>query len=271
MIIKTLMENTTNNCELNMEHGLSLYIEANGHKILFDAGQSSAFAKNAKHMGVDLEAVDISVLSHGHYDHSGGLEHFLELNKTAKLFVNEHAFGSFYSSGTKEIGVASFLRRHKQVVITSDYKKLDEGIELFTCNAFERKYVSDSKNLYMRIQDELELDLFLHEHYLLITENEKRILISGCSHKGILNLVEWFHPDVLVGGFHFKDIEMNDVGKAKLDNYAMHLKGFKTKYYTGHCTGVEQYEYLKKQMGDQVEYLSAGDEIEIICNNHFVC
>lgn len=246
-----------------MEHGLSIYIEANGHNILFDSGQSDAFAQNAEHMNVDLSVVDLAILSHGHYDHSGGLQRFLEMNKKAKLFINEHAFGSFYSSPTREIGIAPFLKTHKQVVITSDYKRLDEGIELFTCNAFERKYVSDSRNLYMRIQDELVEDLFLHEQYLLLTQADKRVLISGCSHKGILNLVEWFRPDVLVGGFHFKGIEMDECGKAKLDKYAAKLAEFSTQYYTGHCTGVEQYEYLKKKMGSQVAYLSAGDIIEI--------
>ncbi len=263
MVIKALMENTTSDCRLGCEHGLSLYIEAGGHKILFDGGQSDAFAKNAEVMGVDLQEVDIAILSHGHYDHSGGLAYFLEMNEKAKLYINEHAFHSFYSGKCKEIGIASFLKTHKNVVITSDATLLGEGIQLLTCNTNVRKHTSNSEDLYIEKEGILEEDSFLHEQYLLITEGKKRILISGCSHKGIQNIVEWFQPDVLVGGFHFKGIAMDEEGKKKLDEHATMLQQYHTKYYTCHCTGVEQYEYMKKQMGPQVEYLAAGDVIEI--------
>lgn len=293
MIIKTLMENTTKDCKLSSEHGLSLYIEACGHKILFDAGQTDAFAKNAEVMGVELADVDIAILSHGHYDHSGGLVRFLELNQKAKLYINEHAFNKFYSMKTKapaevsspeavayisevsspdgvdytpvlkEIGIAPTFKEQERVVITSDSTMLGEGIQLLTCNSKERQYTSNSDNLFVETEDKVEADTFLHEQYLLITEQDKRVLISGCSHKGIQNIVSWFQPDVLVGGFHFKGITMDAEGKAKLEEHATMLQKYDAKYYTCHCTGVEQYEYMKKQMGTQVEYLAAGDVIEI--------
>ena len=85
MKIYTLMENTTCNEALACEHGLSLYIEAAGKRILFDAGQTGAFADNAEKMGIDLSQVDICILSHGHYDHGGGLKRFLEVNDHAPI------------------------------------------------------------------------------------------------------------------------------------------------------------------------------------------
>lgn len=263
MIIKMLIENTKKSCELYMEHGLSMYIETKNHKILFDTGQTTAFAMNADYMDVKLDEVDMAILSHGHYDHSGGWECFFEQNTQANLYVNECAFGSFYSGKEKEIGIPKFLKNHNQVVVTTDYMKLDEGVELFTCNSFERKYGTDSNGLYVKKNGELEEDPFLHEQYLLLTEEEKKVLISGCSHKGIINIVEWFKPDVLVGGFHFKGIEMNEDGKKKLGEYGKQLEKYPTKYYTCHCTGVEQYEYLKMRLKEQVEYLAAGDIVEI--------
>jgi metal-dependent hydrolase (beta-lactamase superfamily II) len=81
MKLVTLMENSSCREDLCCEHGLSLYLETLGKKILFDAGQSAAFAENAAVLKVDLEAVDFAVLSHGHYDHSGGLERFLQINR----------------------------------------------------------------------------------------------------------------------------------------------------------------------------------------------
>lgn len=263
MIIKTLMENTSSSPQFKKEHGLSFYIEACGHKILFDAGQTSAFLENADRMDVNLSEVDIAVLSHGHYDHSGGFDAFLDRNHKANLYVNEHAFGDFYSGKEKPIGIDVILKKKGRIIITSDYTKLEEGLELFTCNSLERKYSTDSRGLYHKIGSDFKEDIFSHEQYLLITEQEKRVLISGCSHKGILNIVEWFQPNVLVGGFHFKGIEMNQTGADKLNHYAEELKEFDTTYYTCHCTGREQYEYLKETMNAQVAYLAAGDILEI--------
>ena len=87
MKLTVLMENTTCREDLVCEHGLSLYIEANGQRILFDAGQTGAFADNAEKMGVDLTKIDLCILSHGHYDHGGGLKRFLEINDHAKVYI----------------------------------------------------------------------------------------------------------------------------------------------------------------------------------------
>jgi 7,8-dihydropterin-6-yl-methyl-4-(beta-D-ribofuranosyl)aminobenzene 5'-phosphate synthase len=83
MKISVLCENTTKKENILSEHGLSLFIETEKHKILFDMGQSDAFLKNAKTLGIDLSTVDIAILSHGHYDHGGGLRAFLEYNEKA--------------------------------------------------------------------------------------------------------------------------------------------------------------------------------------------
>ena len=97
MKLVTLMENTTGREDLTCEHGLSLYIEACGKKILFDAGQTGAFADNAQKLGVDLKSVDLAILSHGHYDHSGGLMRFLQINDTAKVYVHKDAFNPHFT------------------------------------------------------------------------------------------------------------------------------------------------------------------------------
>ena len=99
---------------------------------------------------------------------------------------------------------------------------------------------------------------FRHEHYLLIEENGKRVLISGCSHKGILNIAEWFRPDYLVGGFHMMKLEC---GK-QLREYAEQLNRFDTEYYTCHCTGEAQYVFMRGVI-PRLHYLSAGQAIEI--------
>ena len=100
MIIKTLVENTSKTGELKSEHGLSLYIETKKHKLLFDTGSSELYSVNAAKMGVDLAKVDIAVISHGHYDHGGGLETFLKINKKAKIYMHRNSLGKYYSNSS---------------------------------------------------------------------------------------------------------------------------------------------------------------------------
>lgn len=263
MKITVLMENTTDQSCMITEHGLSLYIEANGHHILFDTGQSSSFVENAKQLGVDLAKVDIVILSHGHYDHGGGIMAFLAVNDKAHVYINENAFGKYYSGETKEIGITPELKTCPQVVITGDNLVIDEGLELYTCNEKPRLYKTNSYGLYKSSNGRITEDDFLHEQYLLIKEDKKEVLISGCSHKGILNIQKWFQPDVLIGGFHFKKLAPKGEGCDTLDESASELLKYKTIYYTCHCTGTEQYEYLKEQMKEQLYYIKSGDELMI--------
>ena len=93
MKISVLCENTSKQPNIASEHGLSLFIETEKHNILFDMGQTDLFAKNAREMNIDLKIVDIAILSHGHYDHGGGLKTFLSINDKAKVYINRDAFG----------------------------------------------------------------------------------------------------------------------------------------------------------------------------------
>lgn len=256
MKIISLVENTTSNANLACEHGLSLYIETANHKILFDMGQTDLFAENAKKLGIDLSQVDIAILSHGHYDHGGGLKIFLELNEKAPVYISKYAFGAYYNGTEKYIGLDVSLRASERIIYTDDVVKIADGLTLFDCNEKEKRYDLGSFGLNRKIEDKIVPDDFLHEQYLTIEENGKNVLISGCSHKGILNIVEWFKPDVLVGGFHFSKIPLNET----LEKYAKLLDEYDTEYYTCHCTGIEQYQFMKKYM-KKLNYLSTGESV----------
>lgn len=256
MKITVLTENTT--CRnLPVEHGLSLYIETCGHTLLFDSGQTSLFADNAKALGTDLSKVDIAVLSHGHYDHGGGLAKFLELNDTAPVYINRHAFEAHYN-GERYIGLDKSLEGNPRFILTNGVTEIADGLTLYDCA--ERKKLIDlgSFGLNMEQDGQLVPDDFRHEHYLSAEENGKRILISGCSHRGIINIAEWFKPDVLVGGFHFNKLPLDKT----LESYAQRLDALGTVFYTCHCTGTAQYEYMKRCMKN-LNYLATGDVVEI--------
>lgn len=256
MKITALTENTTE-YDFPVEHGLSLYIEALGYKILFDTGQSEIFAENSDRLGVDLSAVDIAVLSHDHYDHGGGIKKFLELNDKAPVYMSRFAFGERYH-GDKYIGIDKSLKNSGRIILTDGVTKIADGLTLFDCNDREKVLDFGAFGLTMLQNGEEVPDDFRHEHYLLIEENSKRVLISGCSHKGIINIQNWMRPDVLVGGFHFMNLPLD----GKLKSYAKTLDSFDTVYYTCHCTGMEQYVFMKKYM-QNLNYISTGKTVSV--------
>ena len=258
MKITAITENTSHNETIGCEHGLSLYIETENYKLLFDTGQSDLFERNAEKLGIDLSEVDIAVLSHGHYDHGGGLKRFLSLNSKAPVYLSRFAFEPHYNGTEKYIGLDTSLRHSDRLIFTDEKYTIDEGLTLFSCNERERKYSFDSSGLNVMSDGKLIPDDFRHEQYLLIEENGKRVLFSSCSHNGIINIVSRFKPDVFIGGFHFTKLTAGET----LRVYAETLDSFDTMYYTCHCTGVEQYDFMKKYMS-KVEYFSEGQTIEI--------
>ena len=125
-------------------------------------------------------------------------------------------------------------------------------------NDKEKKYDLGSFGLTIFENGSFTPDPFRHEQYLLIEENGKRVLISGCSHKGILNIAKWFTPDVLTGGFHFSKLPLDSY----LESSARKLAVYPTAFYTCHCTGQEQFEFMKQYM-PHLAYLSCGQSITI--------
>ena len=258
MKIISLLENTTNRQDLSVEHGLSLYIEANGQKILFDMGQTDMFAKNASKLGVDLSKVDFAVVSHGHSDHGGGLRTFLDLNKTAKVYVQRTAFDRNYNAEGSFIGLDESLASHPRIVKVDDKLDLADGITLFSCNNLQRFAPMLDFGFTKDCAQGKVKDTFDHEQHLVIAKNGKKVVISGCTHKGIDEIVRWFEPDVVVGGFHYAkitDFEWLECMATTLDLY-------RTTFYTCHCTGINQFEFMKKHMS-RLNYLACGQTITL--------
>ena len=130
MNLYTILENTTSREDLIPEHGLSLYVETGPRKLLFDTGQSGRFWDNAARLGLDLTRVDTVVLSHGHYDHGGGLGRFLECNKKARIFVSSQAFGGYYHGPEKYIGLSPALRDNPRLTAVDRPRDLGDGLSL---------------------------------------------------------------------------------------------------------------------------------------------
>lgn len=272
MKIINLIEDTPGKPGCKNEHGLSFYIETKGHRILMDAGATSAFLENAKALGIDLGQVDTVILSHGHYDHSGGIMPFVEINPLAKIYMQKTA-GEFYYSlrekGETYIGIDRRIPELLQVCMVTGNRRIDDELFLFSEIKGRRFWPESNQRLKCRIGETLVQDIFLHEQCLVVEEEGKKILLSGCAHNGILNILDRFReifqcdPDAVISGFHM--IQKNGCTKEQAEvirNTARELAGTKTIFYTGHCTGRQAFTWMKEIMGEQLREIHSGDRLE---------
>ena len=128
--LKVLIENTALSENFRKEHGLSLYLETDTHKILFDTGKSDQFLANAQALGIDLSEADTAVISHGHYDHTGGLNTFLNLNKKAPVYINRQAFLPHFYGSQEYIGMDPTIIPDRRFVLIDDFLKIDDTLSL---------------------------------------------------------------------------------------------------------------------------------------------
>ncbi len=272
MRITSLVENTSTN-GMPVEHGLSLHITLqNGVKVLFDMGQGELFVRNAKQLGVEIADVDMAVLSHGHYDHGGGLGHFFDNNSKAKVYVNENAFQPHYSlreNGLAYIGLKQHLAESDRLVKCNGVEQLPMGMTLVN-GVVGHSCVPRGNRLLFGPEPDVNDD-FCHEQSLLIEEGDDLVLVAGCAHAGVINIIERAQdvagraPTHVIAGMHLAKSGLSEADEnAFIRHLALRLLEYDgCKYYTMHCTGLEQYDKLKALMGDRIAYMSCGDKIEI--------
>ena len=275
MKVVTLLENRTISKEYKCKHGLSLYIETSNHKILFDTGADQSFAYNASKLGVNLEGIDIAVISHGHYDHGGGLETFLKLNSKAKIYIGKGAFDNHlvkvFGIIKYNIGLKKQLINSNRFVFVDGLMKIDDNLTLFGDIKGNKLLPKGNDRLLKEIsKDSIKKDDFDHEINLLINENNKYNLFCGCAHKGIINIIERTKDiidrdlNTVIGGFHLMRTNIkNPDSKVFLNDLSANLISSNVnKYYTCHCTGEQAYDYLCTTMSNLNE-LKTGMVIEI--------
>jgi 7,8-dihydropterin-6-yl-methyl-4-(beta-D-ribofuranosyl)aminobenzene 5'-phosphate synthase len=282
MRITILIDNNKNPSkpDLVAEHGLSLLVETNYSKLLFDTGASDLFIHNSKVLGIDLEAVDAVVLSHGHYDHGGGLALFLKINKRATVYIGPGAldihFAKLFGILTKDIGL-----NRKALEPFSDrlfpVEKMTEIVKgtyvVPQINTLSKK-PRDIGMFYRRTATTSGKDDFSHEMMLVVTEEQGMTLLTGCSHKGIFNIVSsaesqfpQFAIKAIVGGLHMTNPATKKLSESKEDIKSIGASLFQNdkvqKLFSGHCTGDMAYSLLKQEMGNKLESISVGMQIVV--------
>lgn len=273
MKITVLMENTAlEGCGLTPEHGLSLYIEHRGKKLLLDAGSSGKFADNAQALGIDLSAVEAAALSHGHYDHADGLRRFFQINSRAKVYVRPGADGPHFSMGKDG---PYFIGIHRDIctqfrdrfAAVEGLYELTEGAWLVPDMVRETSGRSDGL-LYKRGEDDFVRDDFRHEQSLVLEGEKGLVVLNSCSHGGIVNIVRGVLDQLpgkrvyaVVGGLH-----MAAKGQGALNctpeyvfQVADALKELGVEeVHTGHCTGETALGLLRERFGPGCHALATG-------------
>jgi len=271
MVIRVLSENTSISHDFGCEHGLSLYIDTGDHRILFDIGASDLFIENARKLQVDLEAVDLAVISHGHADHGGGLGAFLNINSHARVYLQHQAFEKHYALRTngdcEYIGLDESLRHNRRLIFTADRFVIGKGIQVFSTAEHLFPLPAGNANLLAERDGQLVPDSFFHEQNLVVQSAGKAFLFTGCAHHGIENILERYRalfgclPDYAIGGLHLRGSAPASGTAERVEALAKILAGTQVKFLTGHCTGIEPFNHLKRLMGEQIAYISAGTDL----------
>lgn len=275
MKVTVLLENAVCRDGLKCAHGLSMHVETDKHRILFDMGPNAAFLENAEALGVDVSAVDLAFLSHAHDDHCGGLELFCKRNATAPVYLQKNVWGEYYvvtPQKCRYLGMDKALRKYEARFRYADgVTAIDDDLTLFS-GGMGRAYWSHANDtLREKRGGDYPPDEFRHEQNLLVTERGKTILLGGCAHNGIVNILRRAEellgraPDAVFAGFHLYNPSLGESEpRALVESVARELAARPdTLYCTGHCTGREAFDILKETLGDRLVAMHGGSVFEI--------
>ncbi len=273
--IKVLVDNKVSDHKLLAEHGLSFWIEYEGNKILFDAGQSDIIFNNAEKTGVDLKDSDAVVISHGHYDHTGGLGRLLEGDFGSRVYLHSKAFEEKYScknDNLRYIGIRPEIKDElKQLKEKDQIVFTDKGLEIFegvnVSGAIERRNdFEDVGGKFCLDEDMQKADPIVDDQCLYIEKEEGVVVILGCAHSGVINTLEQISRKTegkkllaVIGGMHLVNADENRISKT-IEN----LKRFDPDILIPcHCTGDEASRIIWRNFEDRYLDCGSGREIEI--------
>ncbi|MBO6125616.1 MAG: MBL fold metallo-hydrolase [Bacteroidaceae bacterium] len=260
-----LSDNRCCDASLKTEHGLSILLETEHHRILLDTGASDVFIRNAEKMGIDLGTVDYVFISHGHSDHAGGLQHFLRINERAKVIVSPHAMsGKFFSKRGNVHSITTEWADIKKDRLILVNKNCNVSEDIYAIAHIPQIHPMPKGNQHLYVQNadgDYIHDDFRHELALYADG----LLFTGCAHSGLENILAAcpYPVHTVVGGFHLLDgmeseRELTAMAQRLLDltNSSSTRPGL--LFYTSHCTGDKVFEVMKGIMGEKLQSFCAG-------------
>lgn len=270
--ITVLADNTVGSVGMLAEHGLSLLIEADGRKILFDTGQGRVLRENLSTLGISLDPLDAVVLSHGHYDHTGGLSFVLQNSLPKAVFVHPAALGPKFAKSEpppfRSIGIPAPSRDAlnallDRVVWTRGATQVVPGV---WCTGEIPRANGQTSNEHSFYLDEegREPDPLLDDQALWIETERGLVVVAGCAHAGVVNTVDHIcslsgHPEIhaLIGGLHLgraSHKQLEAMGSSLGRRNFQHLAPC-------HCTGMGAHAYLRARFHSLVLDVGSGNRL----------
>jgi 7,8-dihydropterin-6-yl-methyl-4-(beta-D-ribofuranosyl)aminobenzene 5'-phosphate synthase len=278
--ITVLVENTAFGRDTLGEHGLSFWLETESHRVLFDTGQSGrVLIHNAQALGVDLAGTDSVVLSHGHYDHTGGLEALLKVTSKPKLFLHPSALSQRFSKKkdgpTQEVGVPPSLdqavlwERASAVVWTEEPTQVVDGV-FATGPIPRRNEFEDTGGAFFLDGTCQSPDPIVDDQALFFDTGEGTVVLLGCAHAGIVNTLHYVREVTedrpihgVLGGTH-----LISASEERMARTVEALRGLDLKLLApGHCTGSRAQVRLGTEFPEQWEACQVGSRFGFFSSN----
>jgi len=264
--ITVLVDNETSDARLACQHGLSIWLETDRSRILFDTGQDGLFTRNARALDIPVETATHLVLSHGHYDHTGGVPSLIETGARPRVIIHADSWcrrRSIHADGQAHpVGIPwrkELLSEHNlQVTVNRGIYCIEPGVYVISIGNFAR-LTARHPNLQRHIDGGWQPDTFPDEQILVLHTEHGLAVISGCTHSGIDTLLECVKAAIgdapiyaLLGGLH-----LGSVSEEGITRSAELLQDVRN-VWVNRCTGGNACTALQGILGDSVQWMGAG-------------
>jgi 7,8-dihydropterin-6-yl-methyl-4-(beta-D-ribofuranosyl)aminobenzene 5'-phosphate synthase len=263
-----VVENNSDDPNLSAEHALAIWIDYNDHSYLFDTGQGEVLTANLDQLDLVVDDLDGVFVSHGHFDHAGGLAAIIKQQQAVPVYAHRDIWLDKYSVKREGLVWRGFELELEEM---SNFKAVTELTEieanLWLTGEVPRQNEMEllDENYQLEVNEQLEIDKFRDDQTLILDTSKGLVILLGCSHVGVINILKYIEQkftaniQAIIGGMHLVNAEQDRIEwtinqLAKIDWELL---------IPLHCTGQRAVEQMKDVFGDRVKVKSVGESIKI--------